>query len=378
MVKINGTKKIVFAGVFFALGIVFPFITMQIPKIGNMLLPMHIPVMLCGFICGAPLGFTVGLLTPLLRSILFGAPVIFPSAVGMMFELAAYGAFCGLLYEAFAKIFKSEYARLYLSMIISMVTGRIIWGAASYMLYSASSTKFTADIFFAQGFINAVPGIIIQLIIVPPIAGRLKKEFLKSEQIKTEENLYKDIQEEINKLLINSDKDTLLVAIDGRCCAGKTTLGNYLKDKYFDCNIFHTDDFFLQPFQRTEERFNETGGNVDYERFKSEVLDKILNKERVLYKPYNCRKQKTESGYFITPKRLNIIEGAYCMHPYFGDCYDLKIFADIEQGEQLKRIENRNGEYMLEKFKDEWIPKEEAYFKEFNIKEQCDLIFIGR
>lgn len=378
MVKLNGTKKIVFAGVFFALGIVLPFITMQIPKIGNMLLPMHIPVMLCGFICGAPLGFTVGLLTPLLRSVLFGAPVLFPSAVAMMFELATYGACCGLLYGVFSKVFKSEYARLYLSMIVSMIAGRIVWGAVSYMLYSASSSRFTAEIFFAQGFINAIPGIIIQLIIIPPLAERLKKLFLKSQVIKTDENLYRNITDEINKLLINSEKDTLIVAIDGRCCAGKTTLANYLKNKYFNCNLFHTDDFFLQPFQRTEERLKETGGNVDYERFNLQVLDKILKKERVLYKRYNCKKQKTEIGFFVNPKRLNIVEGAYSMHPYFGNCYDLKIFADIEPDEQLKRLEKRNGKDMLQRFTEEWIPKEEAYFKEFKIKEQCDLIFNGR
>lgn len=181
MIKTNTTKKIVFAGVFFALGIVLPFLTMQIPKIGNMLLPMHIPVMLCGFVCGAPLGFTVGLLTPLLRSVLFGAPVLYPNAVAMMFELAVYGAGCGLFYRLFSNIFKSKYANLYISMIISMIVGRIVWGVASYFLYGAAGTDFTVKIFLAQGFLNAVPGIIIQLIIVPAIAERLNRIFLKSE-----------------------------------------------------------------------------------------------------------------------------------------------------------------------------------------------------
>ena len=166
-------KKLVLSGVFLALGMVLPFLTMQVPHIGTMLLPMHIPVLLCGFVCGAPYGIIVGFITPLLRSIIFSAPKLFPMACGMAFELASYGFFTGFLYKLFKK--QGEGSRIYLSLFLAMLGGRLVWAIAANFFYKLAGMEFTMEVFLAGGFINAVPGIILQLIIIPIIVLALKK-----------------------------------------------------------------------------------------------------------------------------------------------------------------------------------------------------------
>lgn len=184
---------------------------------------------------------------------------------------------------------------------------------------------------------------------------------------------FEPIRLAISQLIKNSDAFPLLVAIDGKCASGKTTLGYYLKE-LFECNLFHMDDFFLQNHQRTPERFEEIGGNVDYERFKEEVLNPLLAQQEVLYRPFSCKERKIVSSHTVPYKRLNIIEGSYSMHPYFGKPYDLKIFMDINEEKQLERIQSRNGEAMLSRFRDQWIPMENAYFEKFQIKKDCLII----
>ena len=168
--------------------------------------------------------------------------------------------------------------------------------------------------------------------------------------------------------------EVLLVAIDGRCAGGKTTLSNYL-EMIYDCNIFHMDDFFLQGFQRTEERLRETGGNVDYERFYSEVLEPVLQRREVLYRSYSCALGKILSEKVIDFKKLNIVEGSYSMHPYFGSVYQLSFFLDIDRKDQIENIRQRDGEEKLQRFVEEWIPKEEAYFAAYGIREKGINIF---
>lgn len=160
----------------------------------------------------------------------------------------------------------------------------------------------------------------------------------------------------------------VLVAIDGRCGSGKTTLGEYLK-KQFECNLFHMDDFFLRMEQRTQERMAEIGGNVDYERFRTTVLAPILEKKNVFYQPFSCCEKKLMETYEIPYKKLNIIEGSYSLHPYFGHSYQLKIFMNIAPDKQLENIRKRNGEEKAKEFQEKWIPKEEAYFKKFHVQE---------
>ncbi|MDO5293553.1 MAG: hypothetical protein Q4F05_12490 [bacterium] len=185
---------------------------------------------------------------------------------------------------------------------------------------------------------------------------------------------FENAVQEVETLVTTSKQSRLIVGIDGQCASGKTTLGYYLKS-LFDCNLFHMDDFFLQQWQRTKERLLEVGGNVDYERFKKEVIEPVRLGKEVDYRPYRCMDGTIMEGQRIPWKRLTIIEGSYSLHPYFGDCYDLRIFTEISKKEQIERIRRRNGEEKLKRFIAEWIPKEEAYFTKFETKKDC--IWIG-
>lgn len=167
----SNTKKLVLSALFIALGIVLPFFTGQLPQIGNMLLPMHIPVLICGFVCGAPYGLAVGFIVPLLRSIMFGRPMMVPTAIGMAIELAVYGLVTGLMYAKF----KHKKLGIYVSLITAMIVGRIIWGIASFIIYHILGNPFTWEIFAAEAFVNAVPGIIVQLILIPALIYALRK-----------------------------------------------------------------------------------------------------------------------------------------------------------------------------------------------------------
>lgn len=167
--------------------------------------------------------------------------------------------------------------------------------------------------------------------------------------------------------------EPVLVAIDGRCGGGKTTLGEYLR-KHFECNVFHMDDFYLQPHQRTGERLREVGGNVDYERFLTEVLVPLKKCQDVRYRRFCCRTWEMEPERVVSYCPLNVIEGSYSLHPYFGDMYDLRIFMDIDEKSQLENILHRNGEEKLEEFKRLWIPKEEAYFEKFQVEKESLII----
>ena len=154
------------AAMFLAVGQILPFITGQIPQIGRMLSPMHFPILLCGFFCGWRYGAVIGFICPLLRSVLFGMPVMFPSAVGMAFELMTYGFLTGLLSE---KIGTDRYLKICLILVISMLGGRLVWGIVQTVMLGAAGSAFTFNAFLAGAFINAVPGIILQLIAIPLI-----------------------------------------------------------------------------------------------------------------------------------------------------------------------------------------------------------------
>ena len=157
-----------------------------------------------------------------------------------------------------------------------------------------------------------------------------------------------------------TQKDTVIVAIDGKCTSGKTTLASKLAELY-DCNVFHIDDFFLRPEQRTPERFAEVGGNVDYERFLEEVLLPLKSSKTFSYRPFDCSTFTLSDPVIVTPKRLNIIEGTYSHHPYFGNPYDLKILLTIDEETQRRRILDRPV-FLHKRFFEEWIPMENRYF----------------
>lgn len=170
-------RLLVFSGLLIALGIIMPFFTAQIPSIGSKLLPMHLPVLISGYVCGWYYGLAVGFITPLLRSIMYTMPPLFPTATAMAFELAAYGALTGLFYKFLPK--KSKY--IYVSLISSMLLGRVVWGLASHFLLAAKGNAFTFTAFMAGAFINAIPGIILQIIIIPPLIMLLQKARLTFE-----------------------------------------------------------------------------------------------------------------------------------------------------------------------------------------------------
>lgn len=164
-------NKLIVSALFLALALALPFLTGQIPQIGNMLCPMHIPVLLCGFICGWPYGLIIGLLAPPLRYLLFHMPPLFPTGLAMAFELAAYGTAAGLLYRCFPK--KPVFT--YLSLALSMLIGRIVWGLVRYLLTFLSDSTFGLAAFLAGGFTTALPGILLQLLLIPPILVLLEK-----------------------------------------------------------------------------------------------------------------------------------------------------------------------------------------------------------
>lgn len=167
----------------------------------------------------------------------------------------------------------------------------------------------------------------------------------------------------------------IMAAIDGKSGSGKTTLAEIIRQQ-LGGNVFHMDDFFLRPMQRTEKRMREVGGNVDYERF-GMILEEIRNGRSICYQAYDCKQQRLREPVSIRPARLNIIEGAYSMHPYFGNCYDVRIGMDIGAELQKERILQRSGEAMLQQFEKEWIPRENAYLKEFDIFAGCDIVVVN-
>mgnify|MGYP000799036000 CR=1 FL=1 len=167
----TSVQKLVFSALFLAMGLLLPFLTGQIPEIGSRLSPMHLPVLLCGYVCGGAWGAVVGAVTPLLRSLLFTMPPML-SALAMAFELAAYGLVAGLLYKWLPK--KAPF--VYVSLVGAMLIGRIVWGVASFFVYRFGMGKvFTWELFAAGAFVNAVPAIILQLVLVPVVVLALQK-----------------------------------------------------------------------------------------------------------------------------------------------------------------------------------------------------------
>ena len=167
-------RRLVYSAICLALCLVLPLLTGQIPQIGRMLSPMHIPVFLCGFLCGWPYGLAVGAIAPILRGAIFGMPVLFPTGIAMSFELAAYGFVSGLLFRALPKT--TPY--LYVDLVISMLCGRAVWGIVSFLLAGITQTEFSFGMFIAGAFTNAVPGIILHLLLIPAVVMAMVRAHL--------------------------------------------------------------------------------------------------------------------------------------------------------------------------------------------------------
>lgn len=172
---------------------------------------------------------------------------------------------------------------------------------------------------------------------------------------------------------IASKEVPVLIAVDGRCAAGKTTLAEKLQ-KMINCTVFHMDDFFLRPGQRSIQRLNTPGGNVDYERFREEILVPLGDGAlEIAYRPYDCHTQTLLPSVVTEPTKTVLIEGSYSCHPELWDFYDFHIFLTVDPDEQLRRIALRGGEESVRQFQERWIPLEEQYFTAYRIRERCDL-----
>ncbi len=165
MKKNNEILKIVLAAIFLSLTFVLPFLTGQVPTIGAMLCPMHIPVILCGFICGWKYGLIVGFIAPLLRAFTLGMPPLYPTAICMALELATYGVLSGILYEILPK----TKLNIFISLFVPMIIGRITWGTAMFVCMQINQEVFTLQLFWTSAIINSIPGIIIQIVVIPII-----------------------------------------------------------------------------------------------------------------------------------------------------------------------------------------------------------------
>ena len=166
-----------------------------------------------------------------------------------------------------------------------------------------------------------------------------------------------------------------VIAIDGPCAGGKSTLAEKLRAHYEDAVVFHMDDFFLLPAQRTNERLSTPGNNADHERFLQEVLLPLKNGQPFTYRAYSCKQQSFEVRE-ARPARLNIIEGSYCLHPSLQAYYDLKVFLDVDPDEQAIRIVRRNAGAGAARFFDEWIPFENSYFEAYGIRDISDILLV--
>ena len=169
-----------------------------------------------------------------------------------------------------------------------------------------------------------------------------------------------------------SQKSTILAAIDGRCASGKTTLANQLQQE-LGCPVIHTDHFFLRPEQRTPERYQEPGGNIDRERFLEEVLRPLSRGHSASYRPFLCHSQQMGPPIEISTSRLILVEGSYSCHPEFIPFYDLTVFLSVSPEEQMRRILIREGTEKAELFRTKWIPLEERYFSTFQTAKHCHL-----
>ena len=161
----------------FALGLVLPFLTGQIPEIGNLHLPMHLPVLLAGFIVGWKYGLVIGATLPIVRSLIFSMPVLYPNAVSMAFELCAYGVLTGIFYLVIFK--RRTLAEVYASLIIAMLGGRIVKGIVSAFLYGTAEEPYTFAAFIGGAFVEAIPGIVLQLILIPTLLVAIKRARIK-------------------------------------------------------------------------------------------------------------------------------------------------------------------------------------------------------
>ncbi len=190
--------------------------------------------------------------------------------------------------------------------------------------------------------------------------------------------IMKDMNAEIEKVYaeirrILDRKGTCTVSVDGRCGSGKSTFAQKLKED-FDAEVFHMDDFFLRPEQRTPQRYASPGENVDHERFEEEILIPLSQGKAFVYYPFDCERMcVSETGIKAQKKPVTVIEGSYSQRSDLRKYYDLNVFLTVDPDEQIRRIIARNPS-KEQAFREKWIPLEEAYFKAFDVEDNADII----
>lgn len=178
----------------------------------------------------------------------------------------------------------------------------------------------------------------------------------------------------IQAVMDKSEKDYVIIAIDGPSASGKSSFARSI-EKTFDCNLFHMDDFALPQELKTPERLSEPGGIIDRDRFKNEVLDKVVLGEPFTYKRFNRRSGKTTVSDTVKPKKLNIVEGVYSMHPDFLKYYDYTIFFDVSREKQMERIKKSSNARTQARYRNEIIPLEDKYFEAYNSRANANFSF---
>lgn len=513
MNTLNYTKKTIITGLCAALCVVLPLAFHAIPDGGSIFSPMHIPVLLCGLVCGWQYGLIAGLIGPFLSSVITQMPPMGYLAP-MMVELAAYGLVSG----AAMKIVRTKkyILNVYISLASSMILGRVVAGAAKALVFSHGAMTFKA--WAVSYFVTSLPGIVLQLVLIPPVVLALRKakvvpdkrrshgeferllrtqyklhpsmqpqdavklcyqaafgaEHLLSDTGAAKQYLFDEFERtdacdmpiceqisaevcriniaawkhaglkkewlfnmfcdsvrtkrgsrelflsylDVAKKTLNLDgfedylknydggavhhseeyraaehpayrivdaryarlipllkrisADTRVIALEGRAASGKTTAAELLS-KVLDAPVIHMDDFFLPPSLRTEERFLTAGNNVHHERFCEEVLPHIREKEEFSYRVFDCGIMDFGERCLVKAADVRIVDGAYSLHPAFGDYADVKAFFDVDKDEQMRRITVRNGAEMARMFETRWIPLEEEYYKAYKIKEKADI-----
>ena len=165
----------------------------------------------------------------------------------------------------------------------------------------------------------------------------------------------------------------VIMAVDGRCGAGKTTFAAFCARIFENCAVFHMDDFFLPPEKRTAQRLAAPGGNADYERAEMELLIPLSQNREAVYRPFDCASMTFGPPRRVPPVRLCVVEGTYSVHAALAKYAGIKIFFTCSPQTQLARLAHREPPEKLEKFREIWIPLEEAYFTGLNIAAECDV-----
>ena len=189
-------------------------------------------------------------------------------------------------------------------------------------------------------------------------------------------NEIEQIKQKVEVLLKENKKEIIVIAIDGMTGSGKTTLSEELSQVYC-APIFHADDYFLPPELRTEERLNEPGGNIHYEKMKKEIIDILVEgkiNSTIKYKPFICKNQSYGEEKSFKLSKINIVEGSYCLNPYFGKYYDISVFLKINEKSQIERLTKRCPQ-MINNFINKWIPLEKKYHDAFKLYDNCDIKF---